>query len=182
MRAVATVALQRLRKVRVRMSSPTEAPTNNQTANQLIVRFFEAYNQNDWQSIARCYHDKASFSDPIYPDLREESIVYLWFDRLATRKKVDLKFRVVFADERKVQVEWSGLSPLHGRSVRINGLSTFALWDEAIVRHVDEYSFVDWSRQALGWKAWLMGGLRFYQTRVQRSARSQLDQVAGTMG
>lgn len=173
--------LHRLRKALGHMSSLGLEPPINQDSAAVVIRFFESYQKNDWQNMARCYHDKASFSDPIYPDLREESIVYLWFSRLAARRVVDLQYRVLFADDRKAQVEWSGLSPLHGKSVQIKGLSTFALWDATIVRQVDEFSFVQWSRQALGWKGWLLGSLRFYQARVQRSARSQLDQVAGTI-
>lgn len=181
MRVAAMVRPIPLRQAQVRMSSMAEQPLS-QTASAVVNRFFESYQRSDWQSMARCYHDKASFSDPIYPDLREENIVYLWFSRLSKHQSIDLQYRVVFADERKAQVEWTAISPFNGKAVKIEGLSTFALWDETIVRHVDEFSFVKWSRQAQGLKGWLLGGSRFYQARVQRSARSQLEQVAGTIG
>jgi SnoaL-like domain len=163
----------------------------------VVTRFFDAFAQSDWQTMARCYHDKASFSDPIYPDLREERIVYMWHQLLGGAQQsgakskpkktlgleqLKLEYRILFGDERKAQVGWTATYVVGGRSVSNEVLSTLAIWDDKIVRHVDEYNFWRWSRQALGLTGLAFGAMPWYQRSVQRSAQSRLDQAAGTIG
>jgi hypothetical protein len=163
----------------------------------VVGRFFEALALSDWQTMARCYHDKASFSDPIYPDLREERIVYMWHELLAAatdnapkEKSTNrlnltdllLEYRILFGDERKAQVQWTATYRYGKRSVRNEVLSTLAIWDDKIVRQVDEYNFWSWSRQALGLPGLVFGAMPWYQRSVQRSAQSRLVQAAGTIG
>lgn len=163
----------------------------------VVDRFFEAFSASDWQTMARCYHDKASFSDPVYPDLREERIVYMWHQLLSAaetsnlnsgRKKslslnnLKLEYRVLFGDERKAQVLWTASYRYGNRSVSNEVLSTLAIWDDKIVRQVDEYNFWRWSRQALGLTGLAFGTMPWYQRSVQRSAQSRLEQAAGTIG
>jgi hypothetical protein len=163
----------------------------------VVGRFFEAFAKGDWQAMARCYHDKASFSDPVYPDLREERIVYMWYQLLGAAKTPDVKdraknahrmddlnleFQVLFGDERKAQVQWTASYAFGKRLVRNEVLSTLAIWDDKIVRHVDEYNFWHWSRQAQGLTGLAFGAMPWYQRSVQRSAQSRLEQAAGTIG
>ncbi len=163
----------------------------------VVGRFFEAFAASDWQTMARCYHDKASFSDPVYPDLREERIVYRWHQLLSAAETSTLKsgsknshslnnlkleYRVLFGDERKAQVLWTASYLYQNRSVSNEVLSTLAIWDDKIVRQVDEYNFWRWSRQALGLTGLAFGAMPWYQRSVQRSAQSRLEQAAGTIG
>jgi hypothetical protein len=163
----------------------------------VVGRFFEAFAASDWQTMARCYHDKASFSDPVYPDLREERIVYMWHQLLGAAETSKLKsgsnkahslnnlklaYRVLFGDERKAQVQWTATYFYRNRLVTNQVLSTLAIWDDKIVRQVDEYNFWRWSRQALGLTGLAFGAMPWYQRSVQRSAQSRLEQAAGTIG
>jgi SnoaL-like domain len=163
----------------------------------VVGRFFEAFAASDWQTMARCYHDKASFSDPVYPDLREERIVYMWHQLLggietskskrgskksSSLNNLKLEYRVLFGDERKAQVQWTATYLYEKRSVSNQVLSTLAIWDDKIVRQVDEYNFWRWSRQALGLTGLAFGAMPWYQRSVQRSAQSRLEQAAGTIG
>jgi hypothetical protein len=163
----------------------------------VVGRFFEAFALGDWQSMARCYHDKASFSDPVYPDLREERIVYMWHQLLAAAttaeskgssnnalclNNLQLEYKVLFGDERKAQVQWFATYQYGKRPVRNEVLSTLAIWDDKIVRQVDEFNFWRWSRQARGLPGLAFGAMPWYQRSVQRSAQSRLEQAAGTIG
>lgn len=153
---------------------------------QTVKRFFHAQSLGDWQSMARCYHDQASFCDPLFPDLRSDRIVhrlYMLYSRESQQRIRDpqLDFKIIFADERKVQVEWVHEYQQGERTIKNQGLSTLALWDDLIVRHVDEFKFADWAKQSLGIRGLFLGRLESFQRRVQRSARVQLDEMAGTI-
>ncbi len=171
------------------MNEPAVTP-NLLHLSPIVTQFFEAFAKHDWRSIARCYHDKASYSDPLFPDLRGERIVYMWYQMLGTAgakqthsmNDLNLEYRILFGDERKAQVEWTANYVYAGRYVRIEGLTTLAIWDDKIVRHVNEYNFWRWIRQAKGLTGLVFGGLPAYQRNVQRSAQSLVDQAAGTMG
>ncbi len=154
---------------------------------EVIQRYFDAMAQGQWQAMARCYHDQASFADPLFPDLRGEQIVY-HLHRLYepnsqhARKQIELTTHALFSEDRKAQVQWELRCIEAQRPVKLIGLSTFAIWDQFIVRHVDEFPFHHWARQTQGLAGALLGRLPFYQRRLQRSARSQLDALAGTIG
>lgn len=143
----------------------------------LIRRYFDAFARLDGEAMAACYHPAASFSDPIFPDLRGDRVGWRW--RLLTRGAADmhLDYAIVFGDERKAQVEWEARYRFagSGRRVHNKALSTLAFWDDRIVRQVDEFDFWRWSRQALGVSGWLLGWSPAFRARVRHEARRQLD-------
>ncbi len=173
--------------------SSTNSPTPNLAFLSPVVKhFFDAFARSDWREMARCYHDKASFSDPVFTDLRAERIVYMWFLLLGDRKvgmpvspsmtDLKLEYQILFGDERKAQVQWTANYRYGTKSVKTEVLSTLAIWDDKIVRHVDEFPFWQWSRQSQGLFGLMFGAMPWYQASVQRSAQSRLDQAAGTIG
>jgi hypothetical protein len=147
----------------------------------LVERFFNAFGNGDWRTMARCYHDKASFTDPIFPDLRGEQIVYYWHQWFKENEGIKLNYSQLFADERKAQVQWNVRYTYQGRAVKHDATSTLAIWDDQIVRHVDEFALGGYLRQREGLLTGLLSGIPLVHQRVQRSARSRLDKHAGTI-
>jgi ketosteroid isomerase-like protein len=143
----------------------------------LVRRYFDAFARLDGEAMAACYHASASFSDPIFPDLRGERVGWRW--RMLTRGATDmhLDYVIVFGDERKAQVEWQSRYRFagSGREVRNQGLSTLAFWDGRIVRQIDEFDFWRWSRSSVGLMGTLFGGLGPVRGMVQRRAAAQLE-------
>lgn len=84
---------------------------------------------------------------------------------------------MLFADERKAQVRWQARYRLAdgGRAVTNDVLSTLALWDETIVRQVDEFDFWRWSRSSLGLAGLALGWMPAVRAAAQREALAQLD-------
>ncbi len=143
----------------------------------LVRRYFDALARLDADALAACYHPSASFSDPIFPDLRGERVPWRW--RMLARGAADmhLDYVIVFGDERKAQVKWTAAYRFagSGRRVRNEVVSTLALWDGAIVRQVDEFDFWRWSRSSLGFAGLLLGWFGPAQRLAQRRAAEQLD-------
>ncbi len=145
----------------------------------LIRRFYDAFAALDGAAMVACYHDQISFSDPVFPDLRgtEPGAMWRMLTGAAARSGgMRLEYRIAYADERRAQVLWEADYLFRGgRRVHNRVRSTLTVWDDAIVRQVDEFAFWAWSRQALGVTGWLFGGLPPYRRAVQRAARTQLE-------
>lgn len=145
----------------------------------LIRRFYDAFAALDGAAMSACYHRQVSFSDPVFPDLRGAEPGAMWRMLTAAAARsggLRLEYRIGFADERKAQVLWEADYVYRGgRRVHNRVRSTLAIWDDAIVRQVDEFAFWPWSRQALGVSGWLLGWTPAYRRAVQRVARAQLD-------
>jgi SnoaL-like domain len=144
---------------------------------KLLAKFYDAFSALDAKTMASMYHEKASFTDPAFPDLRGERIGMMWTMMCRRAKNFSLTYKVLFADERKAQVEWQA-NYLYGgkRKVENHILSTISLWDGLIVRQVDEFDFPRWARQALGLPGLLAGNTEWLRRKVQVTAKDQLDQ------
>jgi SnoaL-like domain len=144
---------------------------------KILSQFYDAFNSLDAKKMASMYHEQASFSDPAFPDLRGERIGMMWGMMCRRAKNFSLTYKILFADERKAQVEWQA-NYLYGgkRKVENRILSTISLWDGLIVRQVDEFDFPRWAKQALGLPGLLAGNTEWLRRKVQVTARDQLDQ------
>jgi SnoaL-like domain len=143
----------------------------------LLSQFYDAFNSLDSKTMAKMYHEQASFSDPAFPDLRGERIGMMWAMMCSRAKNFKLTYKILFADERKAQIEWQA-NYLYGGKRRVENhiLSTISLWDGLIVRQVDEFDFPRWAKQALGLPGLLAGNTEWLRRKVQVTAKEQLDQ------
>ena len=144
----------------------------------VVDRFFEALRRADMSVIDHCYHAQISYSDPLFEDLRGARVALRWRMLLAQAGSFSLEHSLVFADERKAQVQWTADYRLNGRPVRISMLSTLAIWDDLIVRQVDEYDLWKYCRQAQGLAGVLLGGMQPFQKIIKRRARNELERFA----
>jgi hypothetical protein len=144
---------------------------------KILAQFYDAFNSLDAKTMASMYHEQASFSDPAFPDLRGGRIGMMWAMMCRRAKNFSLTYKILFADERKAQVEWQA-NYLYGgkRKVENHILSTISLWDGLIVRQVDEFDFPRWAKQALGLPGLLAGNTEWLRRKVQVTAKEQLDQ------
>lgn len=151
----------------------------------LVRRFYDGLAALDSAGIVGCYHRQASFTDPVFPDLRADQVPARWKMLLRgitqgagagapAGDSLALTYRIVRGDDRKAVVTWEARYRLAGRVVHNRIESSLTFWDELIVRQVDEFSFWRWSRQALGPPAWVAGWLPPYQRAVQQQAARRL--------
>lgn len=141
---------------------------------RVVTRFFEAFARTDPHAMAACYHPMASYSNPVFPDLRGEQPGRMWALALADAQALRLDWSVAFADDRKAQVIWQARWLRGGRVQRMEAASTLTLWDGVIVRQVDEFRFARWAAQHLGAAGLALSWLPAFQRMVQRRARIAL--------
>ena len=144
----------------------------------LIVRFYEAFDRHDGDTMAACYAPDARFSDPVFTDLRGEEPGAMW--RMLTSQATELRVELLEhgADEATGSARWRAtyLFSQTGRNVVNDVRATFRFDEQGrIAEHRDEFSFHRWARQALGPPGLLLGWTPIVQGPVRKRARASLD-------
>jgi ketosteroid isomerase-like protein len=144
----------------------------------IVEDFYGAFARKDHATMARCYADDATFSDPVFPRLDAEHARGMW--RMFCQPGNDLRIDLASHDvQGKVaRGRWIAHYTFQatGRPV-VNVIdATFDLENGKIVRHVDRFDFWKWSRQALGAPGLLLGWTPIVQNKVRRVAAARLEE------
>ena len=142
----------------------------------LITRFYSAFAQRDWATMASCYHPEVHFTDPAF-DLQGARAAQMWRMLCTQGRDLQLSFSGVQADDRSGSAHWDARYTFSktGRKVHNQIDAVFDFRDGLIRRHVDSFDFWRWSRQALGAPGALLGWSTFLRGQVQKQAARSLD-------
>ena len=149
----------------------------------LIQRFYSAFSRGDGDAMAACYTPDAHFSDPVFTDLRGEEPGAMW--KMLTGRATDLEVRLVEheADDERGSARWvADYTFSTGRRVHNDIRAEFTFRDGLIAEHRDSFSFHRWARQALGPPGLLLGWTPIVRGKVQKEARSGLDEFMAADG
>lgn len=143
---------------------------------ELIDTFYEAFARRDGEAMAACYHPDATFSDPVFVDLKGDEVGSMWKMLCERGKDLKIQHSGVWAEDERGGARWEAWYTFSatGRTVhnRIEARFTFA--DDKIHSHVDDFSFWRWSRQALGAPGLLLGWSPLVLGKVRNQARKGL--------
>jgi ketosteroid isomerase-like protein len=143
---------------------------------ELIERFYAAFDRRDGDAMAACYAPDATFVDPVFGRLDAEQAGAMW--RMLTGQAEDLRVELAEheADESSGSARWIARYTFTrtGRPVVNEVRAKFRFADGLIVEHVDKFNFWRWSRQALGRSGTLLGWTPSLRLRVHRDARRRL--------
>ena len=153
--------------------------TTSSIANQqLIERFYGAFDQEDGDAMASCYSPDVRFSDPVFPDLRGGRAGAMW--RMLTSGPGLLRIELLEkeAGEEHGSAHWRAHYTFTqtGRPVLNDVQAGFRFEDGLIAEHRDDFSFHRWARQALGISGLLLGWTPILRSAVRRRARASLDE------
>jgi hypothetical protein len=143
---------------------------------ELIHRFYNAFQQLDTTTMMSCYHDEATFTDAVFNLHSKKEIQGMWTMLCQRAKNFELTFEAVQADDRLGSAHWEA-TYLFSRTNRtvVNKIDAqFRFKEGLIIEHTDSFSFWTWSKQALGLPGFLLGWTSFLQTRVQHQAAQNL--------
>ena len=141
---------------------------------ELIQRFYAAFNEKDGDTMAAFYAPDAHFHDPVFGDLTGTEAGAMW--RMLTGRAKDL--RVDLAAHASEGDSGSAHWIAHytfaqtGRPVVNDIHASFKFKDGLIVDHHDEFDFTKWARQAIG----IIGLLPPVRSTVRKKARAGLDE------
>lgn len=146
--------------------------------------FYKAFAVKDADAMGRMYADQATFSDPVFPDLRGENIRQMWRMLCKRSKDLTIEHKVVYASAERVDVQWTARYTFAktGRPVENRILAKMTIRDGLIIHHHDVFNFWRWARQALGPAGVLLGWSPLVRNAVRRQAAEALkawSQAAG---
>lgn len=143
---------------------------------QLIERFYQAFQQRDWRTMQICYHTEATFHDPAFRTLNYKQTKAMWHMLCENAKEFRLEFSDATANENTGKCKWraSYLFSRSGRQVHNIIDADFQFKDGLIVSHRDSFDLWRWSRMALGTPGILLGWTNMMQQKVHDSAMQSL--------
>jgi ketosteroid isomerase-like protein len=142
--------------------------------NELIERFYGAFDRHDGDTMAALYAPDAHFHDPVFGDLSGTEAGAMW--RMLTSRAEDL--RVELADHSSDGDTGTARWIAHytftqtGRPVVNDIRASFRFADGLIADHRDDFDFTKWARQAIGPLGWLPP----VRAQVRKKARAGLDE------
>jgi ketosteroid isomerase-like protein len=144
----------------------------------LIERFYSAFNERDGAAMAACYAPDATFSDPVFPDLRGSDPGNMW--RMLTSRGTDLRIELLEheADDERGSAHWTAHYTFAqtGRPVVNDVRASLRFRGGLIAEHRDEFDFHRWARQALGPSGLLLGWTPLVRNAVRRRAQAGLEE------
>jgi ketosteroid isomerase-like protein len=147
------------------------------TNRDLLAHFYDSFARRDHAAMAACYAPLATFSDPVFPDLRGPAVGAMW--RMLCLRATDLRIeaRDFRADDDRGGAHWEAWYSYTatGRPVHNVIDASFRFQDGRIIRHVDDFDLYAWTRQALGLKGLLLGWAPPVQNAIRRQAGRALE-------
>jgi ketosteroid isomerase-like protein len=148
---------------------------NNQ---QIIERFYSAFQKLDYRTMNDCYNEDILFSDPVFGMLRGDEVKAMWEMLCKNAKDFSLTYSDIESlDEEYSTCKWTATYTFSktGRKV-VNHIKAFMrIHDGKIIEHSDAFRLSTWIGQALGWKGVLFGWTGFMKRKIQKTARRNLE-------
>lgn len=151
---------------------------------ELIKRFYTAFDRGDGDEMARCYAPGARFSDPVFTDLEGEEPGAMWRMLTSRAKDLDVELHEHEANDDSGSARWIARYTFAqtGRPVVNDIRAEFRFEDGLIKEHRDDFSFHNWSRQALGAPGLLLGWTPIVRNATRKRARAGLDEFLSKRG
>jgi len=144
---------------------------------ELVQRFYSAFQKLDYATMQDCYDDEVLFQDPAFGVLNGEEAKLMWEMLAKNAKNFSLVFSDINAeDEEYITCKWVATYTFSatGRKV-VNRIKAYLrIQNGKITEHTDHFNFWKWARQATGLSGWLLGWSSFFQSQVRGKARENL--------
>lgn len=148
---------------------------------ELVARFYDAFNRLDADGMVACYAPDVTFQDPAFGVLHGKEAGCMWRMLADSSQGIEIITRDLKADDTTGSVHWTAKYTFStGRPVVNEIDAQFTFQDGLIKTHVDHFDMWRWSSQALGPTGTLLGWLPFFRRKVQRTARGRLDKHVGS--
>lgn len=144
---------------------------------QVIEKFYTAFQKRDASGMNACYSDDIIFSDPVFMILKGDEVKSMWEMLCKNAKDFSLTFSdIELLDEEYATCKWQASYTFSatGRKVHNNIKAYMKLKDGTIIEHSDAFRLSTWISQALGWKGMLFGWTGFMKKAIQNKARKNL--------
>lgn len=138
----------------------------------LIRGFYTSFQSLDGDAMASCYAPDATFSDPVFTELRGDDVGDMWRMLCSSARDFSLTFDSVTDDSAHWIADYTFSST--GRPVVNDIQAHFVIADGRIQHHRDSFSLWKWSRQALGPAGLVLGWSPPLQGKIRGQAMAGL--------
>ncbi len=145
----------------------------------IVENFYRAFNELDAEQMVSYYHKDITFRDPAFGVLNGERVKNMW-RMLCHSQKGNDNFKIEVSDiqcnPENGKARWDAYYNFSktGRKVHNIIYAEFQFKDGKIIDHVDRFDLYRWSRQALGFKGFLMGWSGFFKKKLYQQSNRLL--------
>ncbi|MCE9500912.1 MAG: nuclear transport factor 2 family protein [Leptospira sp.] len=142
----------------------------------LIKKFYTAFQNKDSKTMADSYDDNAEFSDPVFTDLKGNQVKAMWMMLIEKGADTKITFSNVKADGDKGSADWEAVYAFGktGRIVHNRIHAEFKFKNGKIIEHRDSFNLWKWAGMALGLNGYLLGFTPIIQNKVRKDANTGL--------
>jgi len=151
----------------------------------IILKFYEAFQQLDGETMASFYHEDIVFEDPAFGQLHGERAGNMW--RMLCESQRGKDFQMTFSDisykNEAGHAHWEADYTFSQTGRKIHNVidARFTFRDGKIFSHVDTFNLHKWARQALGFQGLLLGGTGFFRKKLHEKTNKLLDKYEATL-
>lgn len=151
---------------------------------EVIRKFYEAFEKQDAETMVSFYHDDVIFSDPGFGTLKGERAKNMW--RMLCESATDLRVESsnIKADESNGEAHWEAWYSFSQTGRKVHNIidARFQFKDGKIIEHHDTFNLHRWAKQALGFKGALLGGTSFFKKKLHQQTGRMLDKFEKKQG
>ena len=135
--------------------------------NNIIAKFYQAFNELDAETMCSCYHEDIVFEDPAFGILKGGKAKAMW--RMLCESQKGKDFRIEASNITKDSAHWEAHYNFSktGKKVHNKIDAIFELKNGLIIKHTDSFNLHRWAKQAMGFKGFLFGGTSFFKKKLQ---------------
>lgn len=147
------------------------------TNQELIQKFYQAFQQRDWQSMHACYHPDVTFEDPVFGKLDGKKARAMWHMLVSNARDLEITCSQISASGDKGKCHWEAIYNFSktGRRVHNKIDAEFQFKDNLIIDHRDHFDLWKWSGMALGWTGKLLGWTPMVTNKIRENAGNSLE-------
>lgn len=150
---------------------------------QLIQRFYQAFQQKDYATMQSCYSEDIIFNDPAFGILEGPEAKAMWEMLCKNARDFSLSYsNIQLLDEEYATCQWVANYSFSktGRKVVNHVKAHMRIQHGEITEHTDQFDLWKWSRQALGLPGLLLGWSGYMKSKIRSNAHKSLERFMDT--
>lgn len=150
---------------------------------ELISKFYTAFQSLDSETMSDCYNDDIEFTDPAFGTIKGKRAKAMWKMLCQNSKDLKVEFSNIFVDEQNGSAHWEATYTFSRTDRKVvNSIDAkFEFKNGKISKHIDHFNLHKWASQAMGFKGWLLGGTSFFKKKLQEQANHSLDKYLDSL-
>jgi len=143
----------------------------------LLTKFYTAFKNKDFKTMADCYHTDIIFEDPAFGVLKGKRASDMWEMLCVAGKDLKVNFSGISADLETGKAHWEADYTFSATKRKIHNIvaASFEFKDGKIIKHTDSFDFNNWSKQAFGIIGVAIGWSPFLQKKFKKQTNVLLD-------